>query len=105
MTQPLKGLVPEQHCTSSRYSSQLKTNSDESCSILHERLSLVENSPVINVVPSSENSEETEREKALPNITPGRNAKQMNWSLTESQLENLLDTSISVDDVTSPSCY
>ena len=27
------------------------------------------------------------------------------WSLTESQLENLLQTSISVDDVTSPSRY
>lgn len=105
MTQPLKGLAPEEHCTSSSNSSQLKANSDESCSILHERLSLVENSPVINVVPSSENSEETELEQALPNITPGRTAKQMNWSLTESQLENLLDTSISVDDVTSPSCY
>ena len=58
-----------------------------------------------NGVPSSENSEETELEQAPPNITPGRTVKQMNWSLTESQLENLFDTSISVDDVTSPSCY
>ena len=105
MTQPLRGLVPEEHCTSTHDSSQMKTNSDESCSILHERLSPVENSPVINVVPSSENSEETELGQALPNITPGRTAKQMNWSLTESQLENLLETSISVDDVISPSCY
>ena len=105
MTQPLRGLVPEEHCTSSSDSSQMKTNSDESCSIFHERLSLVENSPVINVVPSSENSEETELEQALPNIMPGRTAKQMNWSLTESQLENLLDASISVHDVTSPSCF
>ena len=105
--QPLKGLhvTTEEHCLSSSETSQSKTNSDESYSVLQGRSSLAEKSPDVSIVPSSENSEEYEFEQPLPNVTPGRTAKRIHCSLSESQLENLFEASISFDDVTTSSCF
>ena len=106
--QPLKGLhvTTEEHCLSSSETSQSKTNSDESYSVLQGRSSLAEKSQDVSIVPSSENSEEFEFEQPLPNVvTPGRTAKRIHCSLSESQLENLFEASISFDDVTTPSCF
>ena len=105
MSYPLRGLVTEQHCSSSSESSQVKTNSDESYSILAERSHAIETSPTVSVIASSNNTEETEIAQVLPYITPQMTDNQVHCSLTESQLENLLDTDISIHDVTSTPCY
>ncbi|KAJ7337122.1 hypothetical protein OS493_009974 [Desmophyllum pertusum] len=101
--QPLKGLVPEELCSSSSETSQPKGNSEESYSILQGRSS--EKSSDDSIVPSSQNSHEFELEQscALPHVTPERN--QLNCSLTESQLENLFETSVSFDEGTAPPCF
>ena len=106
LTQPLRGLhvASEEQCSPSSETSQLKGNSGESYSILQGRSAVAEKSPEVNVVPSSENSEEFELEEPLANVTPGRITKQIHCSLSESQLGNLLDSSISIDDVTTPPC-
>lgn len=101
--QPLKGLVPEELCSSSSETSQPKGNSEESYSILQGRSS--EKSSDDSIVPSSQNSHEFELEQscALHHVTPERN--QLNCSLTESQLENLFETSVSFDEGTAPPCF
>ena len=90
--QPLKGLFPEELC-----SSQIRGSSEESYSILQRRSSLAENRPDVSVVPSSQNSHEFELEQELPLVTLER--KQLYCSLSESQLESFLDASISLDEV------
>ena len=143
-TQPLRGLVTDEYFLSSE-TSHLKGNSEESYSILKKRsLSVMQKSPEVCIVPSSQNSEEFEQ--ALPNLTPGCTtkersppsvmnkspdvsvvpssenseefeqaflsltpgtctAKQLHCSLSESQLENLLETSISFDVGSAPPCF
>lgn len=101
--QPLKGLFPEELCSSSSETSQLKGSLEESYSILQRRPSVAENAPVISAVPSSQDSYEFELEQALPHVTPER--KQLHCSLSESQLERFLDASVSFDEVTVPPCF
>ena len=102
--QPLKGLVPEELCLSSSEASQLRGSSEESYSILQGRSSPGGKAPDVSIVPSSQNSHEYEMEQPLPHIiTPQRT--QLHCSLTESQLGNLLETSVSFDEVTSPPCF
>lgn len=106
MSYPLRGLVTEEHCSSSSESSQVKTNSDESYSILAERSCVIETSPTVSVIASSNNTQEkTEIAQVLPYITPQMTDNDVHCSLAESQLENLLDTSISSHDVTSTPCF
>lgn len=102
--QPLKGLMwPEELCSSSSETSQLRGSSEESYSILQRRSSVAENAPDISVVPSSQNSHEFELEQALPHVTPERT--QFYCSLSESQLESFLEASVSFDEVTVPPCF
>ena len=101
--QPLIGLWPEELCSSSSETSQLKGSSEESYSILQRRSSVAENAPDFSIEPSSQNSDEYELEQALPHVTPER--KQFNCSLSESQLESFLDASVSFDEVTVPPCF
>lgn len=101
--QPLKGLFPEELCSSSSETSQLKGSPEESYSILQRGPSVAENAPDISAVPSSQDSCEFELEQALPHVTPER--KQCHCSLSESQLERFLDASVSFDEVTVPPCF
>ena len=98
--QPLKGLVPEELCSSSSEGSQLKGSSEESYSILQGESAASEKVADVIFVPSSQNSHEFEPELPLPHVTPERS--QHHCSLTESQLENLFENSISFDEVTTP---
>lgn len=100
LDQPLKGLVPEEPCSSSSETSQLRESSSDSYSILQGRSSGSGKTPDVSIVPSSQNSNEFEIEQPLPHVTPERSP--FNCSLTESQLGRLLETSVSFDDVTSP---
>ena len=97
VTPPLRGVVAEDQCSSLSEQSKLKGSSEESFSILKERSlpSSEKRSPEIFVVPSSDNSEEYEQ--ALPSVLPGHAAKHLGCSLSESQLEKLLESSISYD--------
>lgn len=90
--QPLKGLFPEELC-----SSQIRGSSEESYSILQRRSSVAENRPDVSIVPSSQNSHEFVLEQELPLVTLER--KQLYCSLSESQLESFLDASVSFDEV------
>ena len=104
VTPPLKGVVAEDQRSSLTEQSQLKGSSEESFSILKERSlpSSEKRSPEIFVVPSSDNSEEYEQ--ALPSVLPGHAAKHLGCSLSESQLEKLLESSISYDVDSAPPC-
>ena len=104
VTPPLKGVVTQDQCSSLSEQSQLKGSSEESFSILKERSlpSSEKRSPEIFVVPSSDNSEEYEQ--ALPSILPGQAAKHLCCSLSESQLEKLLESNISYDVDSTPPC-
>ena len=97
VTPPLRGVVAEDQCSSLSEQSKLKGSSEESFSILKERSlpSSEKRSPEIFVVPSSDNSEEYEQ--ALPSVLPGHASKHLGCSLSESQLEKLLESSISYD--------
>ncbi len=101
--QPLKGLVPEELCSSSSETSQLRGSSEESYSILQERSSPGGKAPDVSIVPSSQNSHEFEIEQPLSHVTPERT--QFHCSLSESQLGQLLDSNVSFDEVTSPPCF
>ncbi|XP_068673312.1 uncharacterized protein [Montipora foliosa] len=92
--QPLVGL----HLITEQKLSPMKPDSDESYSVFQERPGRIK-SVDVSIVQSSEKSEETEY--ALPCITPRKTGTRLNCSLTESQMENLLDASISYDDITS----
>ena len=98
VTPPLRGVVAEDQCSSLSEQSKLKGSSEESFSILKERSlpSSEKRSPEIFVVPSSDNSEEYEQ--AL------HAAKHLGCSLSESQLEKLLESSISYDVDSAPPC-
>ncbi|XP_078365414.1 uncharacterized protein LOC144649723 isoform X2 [Oculina patagonica] len=100
--QPLKGLVPEELCSSSSETSQLRGSSEESYSILQGRSSHGGKAPDVSIVPSSQNSHEFEIEQPLSHVTPERT--QFHCSLSESQLGQLLDSNVSFDAVTSPLC-
>ncbi|KAL9976991.1 hypothetical protein ACROYT_G014346 [Oculina patagonica] len=101
--QPLKGLVPEELCSSSSSeTSQIRGSSEESYSILQERSSPGGNAPDVSIVASSQNSHEFEIEQPLSHVTPERT--QFHCSLSESQLGKLFDSSVSFDEVTSPPC-
>lgn len=104
VTPPLRGVVAEDQCSSLSEQSKLKGSSEESFSILKERslLSSEKRSPEIFVVPSSDNSEEYEQ--ALPSVLPGHASKHLGCSLSESQLEKLLESSISYDVDSAPLC-
>ena len=104
VTPPLRGVVAEDQCSSLSEQSKLKGSSEESFSILKERSlpSSEKRSPEIFVVPSSDNSEEYEQ--ALPSVLPGHAAKHLGCSLSESQLEKLLESSISYDVDSAPPC-
>ena len=104
VTPPLKGVVAEDQCSSLSEQSKLKGSSEESFSILKERSlpSSEKRSPEIFVVPSSDNSEEYEQ--ALPSVLPGHASKHLGCSLSESQLEKLLESSISYDVDIAPPC-
>ena len=104
VTPPLRGVVAEDQCSSLSEQSKLKGSSEESFSILKERslLSSEKRSPEIFVVPSSDNSEEYEQ--ALPSVLPGHASKHLGCSLSESQLEKLLESSISHDVDSAPLC-
>ena len=104
VTPPLRGVVAEDQCSSLSEQSKLKGSSEESFSILKERslLSSEKRSPEIFVVPSSDNSEEYEQ--ALPSVLPGHASKHLGCSLSESQLEKLLESSISCDVDSAPLC-
>ena len=104
VTPPLKGVVAEDQCSSLSEQSKLKGSSEESFSILKERSlpSSEKRSPEIFVVPSSDNSEEYEQ--ALPSVLPGHASKHLGCSLSESQLEKLLESSISYDVDSAPPC-
>lgn len=104
VTPPLKGVIAEDQCSSLSEQSKLKGSSEESFSILKERSlpSSEKRSPEIFVVPSSDNSEEYEQ--ALPSVLPGHAAKHLGCSLSESQLEKLLESSISYDVDSAPPC-
>ena len=104
VTPPLKGVVAQDQCSSLSEQSQLKGSSEESFSILKERSlpSSEKRSPEIFVVPSSDNSEEYEQ--ALPSVLPGHASKHLGCSLSESQLEKLLESSISYDVDSAPPC-
>ena len=104
LTPPLKGVIAEDQCSSFSEQLQLKESNEESFSILKERSlpSTEKKSPEIVVVPSSDNSEECEQ--ALPSILPGHADKHLCCSLSESQLENLLESSISFDLDSAPPC-
>lgn len=81
---------------------EVKPDSDESYSVLRESRSAQLKSFNESIVQSSaENSEETADEHALPCINLWNASNLMQCSLTESQIENLLDTNISYDDITS----
>ena len=104
VTPPLRGVVAEDQCSSLSEKSKLKGSSEESFSILKERSlpSSEKRSPEIFVVPSSDNSEEYEQ--ALPSVLPGHASKHLGCSLSESQLEKLLESSISYDVDSAPPC-
>ena len=104
VTPPLRGVVAEDQSSSLSEQSKLKGSSEESFSILKERSlpSSEKRSPEIFVVPSSDNSEEYEQ--ALPSVLPGHAAKHLGCSLSESQLEKLLESSISYDVDSAPPC-
>lgn len=104
VTPPLRGVVAEDQYSSLSEQSKLKGSSEESFSILKERSlpSSEKRSPEIFVVPSSDNSQEYEQ--ALPSILPGHAAKHLGCSLSESQLEKLLESSISYDVDSAPPC-
>ena len=104
VTPPLRGVVAEDQYSSLSEQSKLKGSSEESFSILKERsLPCSEKrSPEIFVVPSSDNSQEYEQ--ALPSILPGHAAKHLGCSLSKSQLEKLLESSISYDVDSAPPC-
>ena len=104
VTPPLRGVVAEDQCSSLSEQSKLKGSSEESFSILKERSlpSSEKRSPEIFVVPSSDNSEEYEQ--ALPSVLPGHASKHLGCSLSESQLEKLLESSISYDVDSTPPC-
>ena len=104
VTPPLRGVVAEDECSSLSEQSKLKGSSEESFSILKERSlpSSEKRSPEIFVVPSSHNSEEYEQ--ALPSVLPGHASKHLGCSLSESQLEKLLESSISYDVDSAPPC-
>ena len=104
VTPPLRGVVAEDQCSSLSEQSKLKGSSEESFSILKERSlpSSEKRSPEIFVVPSSDNSEEYEQ--ALPSVLPGHASKHLGCSLSESQLEKLLESSISYDVDSAPPC-
>ena len=104
VTPPLKGVVAEDQRSSLSEQSQLKGSSEESFSILKERSlpSSEKRSPEVFVVPSSDNSEEYEQ--ALPSVLPGHAAQHLGCSLYESQLEKLLESSISYDVDSAPPC-
>ena len=104
VTPLLKGVVAQVQCSSLSEQSQLKGSSEESFSILKERSlpSSEKRSPEIFVVPSSDNSEEYEQ--ALPSVLPGHASKHLGCSLSESQLEKLLESSISYDVDSAPPC-
>ncbi|XP_078364065.1 uncharacterized protein LOC144648353 [Oculina patagonica] len=100
--QPLKGLVPEELCSSSSETSQIRGSSKESYSILQERSSPGGNAPDVSIVASSQNSHEFEIEQPLSHVTSERT--QFHCSLSESQLGKLFVSSVSFDEVTSPPC-
>ena len=104
VTPPLRGVVAEDQYSSLSEQSKLKGSSEGSFSILKERSlpSSEKRSPEIFVVPSSDNSQEYEQ--ALPSILPGHAAKHLGCSLSESQLEKLLESSISYDVDSAPPC-
>ena len=96
--QPLMGL----NLVTEHQLSQVKQDSDESYSVLGESRSAQLKSFNESIVQSSaENSEETADEHVLPCINLWNTGNLMQCSLTESQLETLLDTNISYDDITS----
>ena len=104
VTPPLRGVVAEDQSSSLSEQSQIKGSSEKSFSILKERSlpSSEKRSPEIFVVPSSDNSEEYEQ--ALPSVLPGHASKHLGCSLSESQLEKLLESSISYDVDSAPPC-
>ncbi|XP_029204473.2 uncharacterized protein LOC114968499 isoform X1 [Acropora millepora] len=96
--QPLMGL----NLVTEHQLSQVKQDSDESYSVLGESRSAQLKSFNESIVQSSaENSEETADEHVLPCINLWNTGNLMQCSLTESQLETLLDTNISYDEITS----
>ena len=96
--QPLMGL----NLVTEHQLSQVKQDSDESYSVLREsRSSQLKSFDESIVQSSAENSEETADEHVLPCINLWNADNLMQCSLTKSQIETLLDTNISYDDLTS----
>lgn len=95
--QPLMGL----NLVTEHQLSPVKPDSDESYSVLQEWSAQLKSVDESIVLSSAENSEETADEHALPCINLWNTGNLMQCSLTESQIENLLDTNISYDDIAS----